>query len=324
MAAKLNISRRKRGAEDDLDLEGLQAPPAVQQSDQLQMPQAPQAATQPTSLAKHEILDRISMGGMSALELQNVLRTNVFLTDEDRAAYMARAGAGNHAAIREFSAPPHDVFASASTPAAAPHSAPLGGPEALGAEGAKAPQGLMAPQGFLTVVGMIGFVKGLLGVRSDMPQPSQSQAQSQSQNSSSAAQNQSAKSSAAGETQMTAPARPTASTASSPEAGQASQGMNTRAEQPGPALSQMTPRDSSLESPSTGQNSTAAGLSQPPQETHPFQPASSEPSWLSQAMWGKTNSPFIEVINQFFSLLRKLVGLDRPGGPPPSVRRGGH
>lgn len=312
MAEKVQVARRKRSADDESEFEGLSAPPVAQaQTEQLQMPQAPEAATQPTNFARHEILDRVAHGGVSPLELQSMVHTQVFLTDEERSAFLSRS---NSDVANQLGVPSLDFF-SPTQQGPNPHGDPLGGPDALGFEGAKVPQGMMVPQGLLTVVGMVGYVKGLMGARSDMPQPGSGAPQPAAQNSNTSAQ------SATQDSSSQAPKY--SPSASSPES-------HTDAGLKLPPVSNevANARPRSDEPTAATQSSqivgaSAAGGAAFSSVQSAFEPMATEQSWLNRAMWGNSSSPFLEVAQKFFSLLRRLLGLERMDAPP-QVKRGGH
>ena len=184
--AKVSTKRSERRGRGADDLEELEMPAPTTQQSGPAMPAGPQmqqvAAAPPMAsssgggdLARHEIKDSLAMGGVSALEMQHRLQTDVYMTDEDRRP-TAETPEVRHLVLRpsqwpfqclpgtQLQRPPAgeaNLFAPASSQA--PHSAPIGGNAALGAEGALAPQGVNTPQGLLTSVGMLGLCQRTSG-----------------------------------------------------------------------------------------------------------------------------------------------------------------
>lgn len=135
--------------------------------DELTLPSPAQGQDQ-EQLARHEIRDKTAMGGMSQLELQHKLATDVFLTDEDRATYLEARDAFRASSIQtQENLFQNADFTKLETPL--PPKGPLGGYDALGAEGALAPQGIMRPQGLLMSYGFMRPM-GLMCPRTSMPQ----------------------------------------------------------------------------------------------------------------------------------------------------------
>ena len=301
----------------------------VQQAGPIQQVQSGQVVQAPQrhehhDLAQHEIRDRIANGGMSRIELQHKLQTDVFMTDLDRATYMeasAHLQPSPNPPAQNLQAPPTDVFtAGGASNLGGPafHSQPIGGHDALGAEGSLAPQGLMSPQGFMTKVGMLGFVKGLMGIRSDAAKPG----------SMSPKQNNSSKSTFQPVQQK--PQQQQQSAASRPNAA------GSRPQQQGPAPSQQQQaRPAAQQAPAASQGQASQGQSSafaPVQSQYDsgqtFQPMQNGQGWFSQALWGNKHNPWAEVLNRIFALLKRMLGLEQGGGGkggklPPHMRGGG-
>ena len=304
MAAKLQTSRKKRSVDDDADMETIQAPPApqMQGSEQLQMPQPPQRSA---DLSRHEIRDRVAMGGMSSLELQSLIRSNHFLTDEDIAAYTGKGGGHEMSAPTSIAPPPENMFTPSGGPA--PHSAPIGGHDSLGFDGALAPQGLMAPQGFMTKVGMLGFVKGLMGIRSDGARPSAPPKQQQSAS-----------------TQMPKPTAPRQQAASQQQSASAKSPTQQQAAQQQAAQQPAAKQNSQPQAPAASQGSSAfQPVASAFDSSQAFQPVQAEGNnWIRNAMWGQSQSPFVEIVKRFFAMLKSIFGSQNQ--VPPHMRGGKH
>ena len=334
--------RRGRKREADMDSLGMPSAP-VQQAGRTQQIQAGQVVqTNQTQmhhdLSQHEIRDKIAHGGMSDLELQHKLQTDVFMTDLDRATYLeARAHLqppaekpsleqvqADSAALRQaappqtpqnLSVPPTDVFTAKGTAnlqansGPAFHSQPIGGPNALGAEGSLAPQGILRPQGIMTQVGMIGFVKGLMGIRSDGAKPG----------SMTPKQNNAAKN-----TFQPVQQRSTTTPQQGPRPSMGAQQTQAPASQ---SKQQASPSPTSARAGGSASQAFAPVQSQY-DSGQTFQPVQNGPGWFSQALWGNRKNPWAEILNRFFAMLKRLFGLEKGGAPggklPPHMRGGGH
>lgn len=290
-------------------------------------------------LSQHEIRDKVAHGGISDLELQHKLQTDVFMTDLDRSTYMESRAHLQPAAQKpsleqvqadsmslrqaapqqtpqNLAVPPTDVFTakgSANLQASsgpAFHSQPLGGHNALGAEGSLAPQGILKPQGFMTQVGMLGFVKGLMGIRSDGARPG-SMTPKQNNVSKSAYQ----------------PVQQQQQQRQQSSATQPSAGNSRGGQQQAPA---QQARPAQQQSPQAGQGGASQAYS-PVQSQYEsgqaFQPVQNGPGWFSQALWGNKHNPWAELLNRLFALIKKMLGQEQGGGGggklPPHLRGGG-
>lgn len=312
-ASKTSLSRSRKSLDemDDSPFEGLVAPAPVNQSGAQQIASAEPMADGGAQVARpmvssvqlpkddlspNQIRDQLGIGGMSPLEIQRRLLSDVFMTDEDRATYQS-------ALHRDPSTPMKlpglqtgpvsasdalEVFKQVHLPVQ-PHPDAANGEE-YGAIGALAPQGLTAPQGLMAKVGMLAAL-GLFTPRSDAP-------------------------GSHGEHRSAEPAGGHAQEASlpklsAPSSSRASQLGSNGAAHAGTAVHQLSAQaDGRAFAPAQAFGDTGKIF-----EPVAASQGSASSGWLGKSLWQSKGSPFAAIFKAIGTLLLALFGFGHGGHP---------